>query len=51
MMVLATRYSFTTILHMYQSRFIPEGLAEASQIFLRDATVLLKLFTILWMLY
>jgi hypothetical protein len=27
----------------YQSRFIPEGVAEVSQIFLRDTHVLLKL--------
>jgi hypothetical protein len=27
------------VLHTYRSRFIPEGLAEASQIFLRDAHV------------
>jgi hypothetical protein len=29
--------------HTYHSRFIPEGVAEASQIFLRDAHVLPKL--------
>jgi hypothetical protein len=28
----------------YHSRFIPEGIAEASQIFLRDTHVLPKLF-------
>jgi hypothetical protein len=27
----------TVILHTYHSRFIPVGIAEASQIFLRDA--------------
>jgi hypothetical protein len=31
-------------IHIYHSRFIPEGVAEASQIFLRDAHVLPKLF-------
>jgi hypothetical protein len=36
--------SFTYI-HTYQSRFIPEGIAEASQIFLRDTHVLPKLFS------
>jgi hypothetical protein len=30
-------------LHTYLSRFIPEGVAEASQTFLRDAHVLPKL--------
>jgi hypothetical protein len=30
----------TTYIHTYHSRFIPEGVAEASQIFLRDAHVL-----------
>jgi hypothetical protein len=30
-------------IHRYHSRFIPEGVAEASQIFLRDAHVLPKL--------
>jgi hypothetical protein len=30
-------------IHTYHSRFIPEGLAEASQIFLRDTHVLSKL--------
>jgi hypothetical protein len=29
--------------HTYHSRFIPEGAAEASQIFLRDAHILPKL--------
>jgi hypothetical protein len=33
------------ILHTYYSRFIPEGVAEASQIFLRTAHVLPKLFS------
>jgi hypothetical protein len=32
-------------LHTYHSRFIPVGVAEASQIFIRDAHVLLKLFS------
>jgi hypothetical protein len=32
-------------LHTYYSRFIPEGVAEESQIFLRDAQVLPKLFS------
>jgi hypothetical protein len=30
-------------IHTYQSRFIPEGVAEVSQIFLRDTHVLPKL--------
>jgi hypothetical protein len=33
------------ILHTYHSRFIPEGVAEASHIFLQDAYVLPKLFS------
>jgi hypothetical protein len=33
----------STYIHTYHSRFIPEGVAEASQIFLRDAHVLTKL--------
>jgi hypothetical protein len=33
-----------TYIHTYHSRFIPEGVAEASQI-LRDAHVLPKLFS------
>jgi hypothetical protein len=32
-------------IHTYHSRFIPVREAEASQIFLRDAHVLLKLFS------
>jgi hypothetical protein len=32
-------------IHTYHSCFIPEGVAEASQIFLRDAQVLPKLFS------
>jgi hypothetical protein len=31
--------------HTYHSRFIPEGIADASQILLRDAHVLPKLFS------
>jgi hypothetical protein len=31
------------LLHTYHSSFIPEGVAEASQIFLRNAQVLPKL--------
>jgi hypothetical protein len=43
-----TRHTYTEIslnhsLHTYHSRLIPEGVAEASQIFLRDAHVLPKL--------
>jgi hypothetical protein len=34
-----------TILHTYHSRFIPEGVAEVSQIFLRGTHVLPKLFS------
>jgi hypothetical protein len=30
-------------MYVYHSRFIPEGVAEVSQIFLRDTHVLLKL--------
>jgi hypothetical protein len=33
------------ILHTYHSRFIPEGVAEVSQIFLRDTHVLPKLLS------
>jgi hypothetical protein len=32
-----------TYIHTYRSRFIPEGVAEASQIFIRDTHVLPKL--------
>jgi hypothetical protein len=32
-------------IHTYHSRFIPVGVTEASQIFLRDALVLPKLFS------
>jgi hypothetical protein len=32
-------------IHTYHSRFIPEGAAEAYQIFLRDAHVLPQLFS------
>jgi hypothetical protein len=32
-----------SFLHTYHSRFIPEGVAEVSQIFLRDTHVLPKL--------
>jgi hypothetical protein len=32
-------------IHTYHSRFIPEGVAEVSQIFLRDTHVLPKLLT------
>jgi hypothetical protein len=35
----------STYVHTYHSRFIPKGIAEASQIFLRDAHVLPKLFS------
>jgi hypothetical protein len=34
-----------SIIHTHHSRFIPEGVAEASQIFLRDAHILPKLAT------
>jgi hypothetical protein len=34
-----------TYIHTYHSRFIPEGVAEVSQIFLRDTHVLTKLVT------
>jgi hypothetical protein len=33
-----------TYIHTYHSRFLPKGVADASQIFLRDAYVLPKLF-------
>jgi hypothetical protein len=36
------RCVFWIYIHTYHSRFIPEGVAEASQIFLRDAHVLPK---------
>jgi hypothetical protein len=36
-----------TYIHPYYSRFIPEGVAEASQIFIRDAHVLPKLLKLL----
>jgi hypothetical protein len=32
-------------IHTYRSRFIPEGVAEASQMFLRDTRVLPKLLS------
>jgi hypothetical protein len=32
-------------IHTYHSRFIPEGIVEASQIFLQDAHVLPKSFS------
>jgi hypothetical protein len=35
--------SFLTYIHTYHSRFIPEGVAEVSQIFLRGTHVLPKL--------
>jgi hypothetical protein len=35
----------TILIHTYHSRFIPEGVAEASQILLRDAHVLPKLLS------
>jgi hypothetical protein len=35
-----------TYIHTYHSRLIPEGVAEASQIFLRDAHVLQKLYSL-----
>jgi hypothetical protein len=31
-------------IHTYHSRFIPEGVAKASQIFLRDAHVISTIF-------
>jgi hypothetical protein len=34
-----------TYIHTYHSRFIPEGVEEASQIFLREAHVLPKLLS------
>jgi hypothetical protein len=34
---------FTSYIHTYHSRFIPEGVAEVTQIFLRDTYVLPKL--------
>jgi hypothetical protein len=41
------RHKFYQIkyIHTYHSRFIPEGVSEASQIYLRDAHVLPKLFS------
>jgi hypothetical protein len=40
-----TLFETYDILHTYYSRFIPEGVAEASQKFLRDAYVLPKLLS------
>jgi hypothetical protein len=40
-----TTNKINTYIHTYHSRFIPEGAAEASQILLRDAHVLQKLFS------
>jgi hypothetical protein len=37
--------SHNTYIHIYRSRFIPEGVAGASPIFLRNAHVLLKLLS------
>jgi hypothetical protein len=37
---------YYTYIHIYHSRFLPEGVAEASQIFLRDAHVLPKYLAI-----
>jgi hypothetical protein len=34
---------FLTYIHTYHSRFIPKGVAEVSQVFLRDTHVLPKL--------
>jgi hypothetical protein len=34
---------YSTYIHIYHSRFIPEGVAEVRQIFLRDTQVLPKL--------
>jgi hypothetical protein len=36
---------YIIIIHTYHSRFIPEGLAEASQMFFRDAHILTKLLS------
>jgi hypothetical protein len=36
-------FAVGTYIHTYHSRFIPEGVAEVSQIFLRDTHVLPKL--------
>jgi hypothetical protein len=41
-MLLAMTILSITLLHKYHSRSIPEGVAEASQIFLRDTHVLPK---------
>jgi hypothetical protein len=40
-----TYFIFLKNLHTYHSRFIPEGIAEVSQIFLRDTRVLSKLIS------
>jgi hypothetical protein len=37
------RLDINTYIHTYHSRFIPEGVAEVSQIFFRDTYVLPKL--------
>jgi hypothetical protein len=43
--VILTTISFYIHIRTYHSRLIPEGVAEASQIFLRDAHVLPKLLS------
>jgi hypothetical protein len=39
-LLLSNEYLLHTYIHTYHSRFIPEGVAEASQIFLRHAHVI-----------
>jgi hypothetical protein len=43
--VFMARLSIYRYIHTYYSRFIPDGAPEASQIFLRDAHVLPKIFS------
>jgi hypothetical protein len=38
-------FSSTFYMNTYHSRFIPEGVAEASQVFFQDAQALPKLFS------
>jgi hypothetical protein len=41
--IVEKHFLFSLIIHTYHSRFIPEGVAEVYQIFLRDTHVLPKL--------
>jgi hypothetical protein len=37
--------SLKVYIHKYHSRFVPEGLAKASQLFLQDTSIKLKLLS------